>query len=71
MQGWNRCALSFEFIKIDGSPFFEILYSLFYLGMRSHKTDASFSTKLASSKASGGADTQTPETWTLKPAILD
>jgi len=36
VEVWNRCALSFELIKIDRIPYFDIRHSVFafFTGMR-------------------------------------
>jgi hypothetical protein len=49
-EGWNRCALSFELIKIDRIPSFDIRYSIFDIRF----FRVSFSIKLAASMAGHG-----------------
>ena len=56
IEGWNRCALSFESIKLDRIPSFDIRYSLFYPRTRCSKAEVSFSIKLVTSAARGGAE---------------
>jgi hypothetical protein len=53
IEGWNRYALSFESIKLDRIPSFDIRYSifivrysLFYPRTRCRKAEVSFSIKL-------------------------
>ncbi len=50
-EGWSRCALSFQLIKIDRMPSFDIRYSLF--DIRFLKVSSSI--KLTVFQASGAA----------------
>jgi len=63
IEGWNRCALSFEAIKNDRIPYFGILhsifiirYSLFHPRKGRRKAEVFYSIKLAVSAASGWAE---------------
>ncbi len=63
IEGWNRYALSFESIKLDRIPSFDlrysiftVRYSLFYPRTRCRKAEVSFLIKLVASAARGGAD---------------
>jgi hypothetical protein len=56
-EGWNRCALSFELIKIDRIPSFDIRYSIFdihYSIFDIRFFRVFFSIKLAASMAGHG-----------------
>jgi hypothetical protein len=55
IEGWNRYALSFESIKLDSIPSYDIRYSLFYPRTRCSKAEVSFWIKLVASAARSGA----------------